>query len=557
MSEKGHTIPNDLPDQKENPPASGRGKSRSIFIFAVILLGIAGAALWVVLRPDPVIFRLALIVDNSGAMNDPFGEETKITAIQKAIRSELSGDVADKSLSLRIVGGKGEKSLVVPFGRRNQQVIADGLNDLVATGRATTMLREVKGALADSTTGAGASGSKKTILLVAGSDDICQQGAYQGLAELLRDGENAINWKLMGVELGQDCRERIRELRGWADLAFPRNQQQLHWFTHDGVTGNSFRNLPPEIWLDTVGEQVEVLAGESFVATVKGRDPNGSDLVFDIVDPPENVRLRAKGHNRAELIWLPTEDQVGEYVVAVTAFDGESATAAVLHISVKESPKKQANRPPSLRSADGQYSYSVTLGDSVNFTLAAEDPDGTLPIITLAEPPTGATLTENASGTANFSWMPSPEQIGTHLLTFTATDKEFTSSRNVAVTVNQPVHKVNFDYPDLVLFDLASHELSEAGKTRLQNFVAELKGSQKIVSITITGHTCSLGSEEYNLKLGRERAEVVRAFLEDAGIAPELLRVESMGEKFPLADNGDPEGREKNRRVHCVGDVFR
>ncbi|MDH4317037.1 MAG: OmpA family protein [Desulfobulbaceae bacterium] len=561
MSEKGHTIPVDLPDQNGSQPLSGRRKSRGILIVTLILLTIAGAALWHVLRQDPVIFRLALILDNSGAMNDNFGDETKKTAIQKAIKSELSGDVADKSFSLRICGGKAgnveEASQVVPFGRRNQQAIADGVNDLVATGRATTMLREVKEAVGDLTTGAGASGSKKTILLIAGSDDICQQDVYQGFAELLRDGGNAINWKLMGVDLGQDCRERILELRGWTDLAFPHNQQQLHWFTHDGVVGSSFRNLPPEIWLDTAGEKVEVLAGETFVTAVKGWDSNGSDLVFDVVDPPENVRLLAKGSNLAELMWLPTEDQVGEYVIAVTAFDGESATATVLHISVKEPLKKQVNRPPVLRSVQEQYSYLVSLGDTVSFSLAADDPEGTVPTITLAEPPTGATLKESASGMADFSWMPNSEQIGTHLLTFTAKDNELTSSRNIEVTVTQPIHQVNFDYPDLVLFDLDSHELSEAGKTRLLNFVAELKGSQKIVGITITGHTCSLGSEVYNLKLGRERAEVVRAFLEEAGIGPKLLRVESMGEKFPLADNGDPDGRDRNRRVHCVGDVLR
>ena len=135
------------------------------------------------------------------------------------------------------------------------------------------------------------------------------------------------------------------------------------------------------------------------------------------------------------------------------------------------------------------------------------------------------------------------------------TDQQLKSTRNIAVTVIGAAHEDILDFPKLVIFELNGHGLSEAGKQRLHDFVFELKESQLVKKVTITGHTCSLGSEDYNIDLGLERAKVVRDYLKEAGIAEELLEIKSMGEKNPLANNETLTGREKNRRVHCVAEV--
>jgi len=69
----------------------------------------------------------------------------------------------------------------------------------------------------------------------------------------------------------------------------------------------------------------------------------------------------------------------------------------------------------------------------------------------------------------------------------------------------------------------------------------------------IEGHTDSVGSEKYNLKLSQRRSDSVKTYLTDKyGIAPSRLKAKGFGESMPLADNNTTEGRQKNRRVIAV-----
>jgi len=69
------------------------------------------------------------------------------------------------------------------------------------------------------------------------------------------------------------------------------------------------------------------------------------------------------------------------------------------------------------------------------------------------------------------------------------------------------------------------------------------------VRIVAEGHTDSAGSDLYNKKLGRHRAEAVRSYLVSRGIAGDRIRVVSFGESRPVASNDTEEGRAQNRRV--------
>lgn len=70
--------------------------------------------------------------------------------------------------------------------------------------------------------------------------------------------------------------------------------------------------------------------------------------------------------------------------------------------------------------------------------------------------------------------------------------------------------------------------------------------------VSITGHTDDSGEEEYNNKLGMERAESIRKFLSDKGVSEEQMRVQSKGETQPVAANDTDENRHANRRVEVV-----
>jgi OOP family OmpA-OmpF porin len=71
-------------------------------------------------------------------------------------------------------------------------------------------------------------------------------------------------------------------------------------------------------------------------------------------------------------------------------------------------------------------------------------------------------------------------------------------------------------------------------------------------NVLIEGHTDSIGDEEYNVELSRRRADAVRNALISRGINPKRIIAEGYGEMYPVADNADSSGRQRNRRVEIV-----
>lgn len=67
--------------------------------------------------------------------------------------------------------------------------------------------------------------------------------------------------------------------------------------------------------------------------------------------------------------------------------------------------------------------------------------------------------------------------------------------------------------------------------------------------IKMEGHTDNHGTEEYNMKLSKDRVEAVKQFLVANGVDPERVKTSYFGETRPIADNKTREGRARNRRV--------
>lgn len=98
-------------------------------------------------------------------------------------------------------------------------------------------------------------------------------------------------------------------------------------------------------------------------------------------------------------------------------------------------------------------------------------------------------------------------------------------------------------------------------RTIRPEFLSELNETVRILndnptlSVLIEGYADAVGSESFNLRLSRARAEAVRDYLVANGIAADRLRVVGRGEIDPLAPNArddgsdNPEGRAVNRRV--------
>ncbi|WP_157270253.1 OmpA family protein [Azohydromonas aeria] len=68
-------------------------------------------------------------------------------------------------------------------------------------------------------------------------------------------------------------------------------------------------------------------------------------------------------------------------------------------------------------------------------------------------------------------------------------------------------------------------------------------------TVTATGHTDSAGSDAYNERLGRQRADSVRRYLVGKGLSPQMIRTASASESAPVADNATAAGRALNRRA--------
>jgi outer membrane protein OmpA-like peptidoglycan-associated protein len=70
--------------------------------------------------------------------------------------------------------------------------------------------------------------------------------------------------------------------------------------------------------------------------------------------------------------------------------------------------------------------------------------------------------------------------------------------------------------------------------------------------VIIEGNADSVGDEAYNLGLSQRRAESVKAYLVNQGVASTRLAASGNGEGSPVASNDSATGRQQNRRVEVV-----
>ena len=99
-----------------------------------------------------------------------------------------------------------------------------------------------------------------------------------------------------------------------------------------------------------------------------------------------------------------------------------------------------------------------------------------------------------------------------------------------------------------VHFDFDKSTIRADAKPVLDEAVETLKGEGN-VRVVVGGYTDSVGSDQYNMKLSRRRADAVRTYLVSGGIPASRISVEAHGEGDPVATNETDDGRAQNRRV--------
>ena len=109
------------------------------------------------------------------------------------------------------------------------------------------------------------------------------------------------------------------------------------------------------------------------------------------------------------------------------------------------------------------------------------------------------------------------------------------------------------EYSRTILFDLNKATIRDESEETI-GAIADIMDEYSNTVFHIGGHTDSTGSESYNMKLSRERAESVREALVARGISQSRLTAEGYGENNPIATNNTAKGRQENRRVEITLD---
>lgn len=101
-------------------------------------------------------------------------------------------------------------------------------------------------------------------------------------------------------------------------------------------------------------------------------------------------------------------------------------------------------------------------------------------------------------------------------------------------------------------FDFDKYNIRESDKEELQkaiNFIKKYPGSK----VLLEGHTDSIGSESYNMKLSNKRAKSTKDYLvRVGGLDGKMIQTKGYGETKPVASNKTKEGRAQNRRVEIL-----
>lgn len=111
---------------------------------------------------------------------------------------------------------------------------------------------------------------------------------------------------------------------------------------------------------------------------------------------------------------------------------------------------------------------------------------------------------------------------------------------------NEAIMSINSVVIDSYLID--ESDLNEQQKEVIAN-IFEVLNNHHDLNIEIIGHTCDLGNDTVNEKIGLKRAEKVKEYLIDLGVDENRLSVSTFGENEPGVENNSAQNRLKNRRV--------
>ena len=235
---------------------------------------------------------------------------------------------------------------------------------------------------------------------------------------------------------------------------------------------------------------------------------------------------------------LGLQVRIGYYPGGVRVFAPPPATVTP---SAPATPAAPPNRAPTVKARCEPC--TVEINRQLTASADAQDPDGD----TLRYRWTSPTGSFGNAGDRQTPWT-APGQVGAVPLTITVDDgKGMTATDTVTVQVIAPAAKKQITFED-VHFEFDRYSLRPEAARILDEAIKAMQEDANL-RFTVEGHTCNIGTNEYNLALGERRSAAVRDYLVSRGINASRLQTVSYGEERPKHDNGREETRRLNRRA--------
>ncbi len=120
--------------------------------------------------------------------------------------------------------------------------------------------------------------------------------------------------------------------------------------------------------------------------------------------------------------------------------------------------------------------------------------------------------------------------------------------QGTGVSVTRAGDDLILNMPGNITFQVDQSDIRADFYDVLNSVVLVVKEFDK-TNIEVSGYTDSTGSDQYNQELSERRAASVGSYFASQGVASGRVWTKGFGERYPVADNDTPMGRERNRRV--------
>lgn len=127
-------------------------------------------------------------------------------------------------------------------------------------------------------------------------------------------------------------------------------------------------------------------------------------------------------------------------------------------------------------------------------------------------------------------------------------DKPFTS---VEYRNYQKTSSIDESIPDRTIIRFPFNSTNRLDDSDMESYLDKV--ATRVIasgeSVRLTGHTDNIGSDASNVTLGQRRADFIKNYLVQKGVAAAKIQATSKGESAPIATNDTDAGRAENRRT--------